>query len=266
MADVVLEGPQGRVDGADPPGGAAPAVGESGGLGEEAVVVVHEAVPDEVIRDAQRPQPALLNVVGLVVVCPRLLAVVLLRTQNHVVDYLVLHLVSVLDVDARAFDVIQDVRFDAAAVGAVHDDAPLGGVFNGVAEEEARGACAGLVEVKAILARHAQLPALFDPRVGHLRLREGVRYDMEPVPRTVKIVPGDGHGTLQVEHLGLHASLREAAPGCRDRGVQREGAAGDALHREHFRPRPVPVLRVAGGGGDGDAVSRPPPRSCRVPV
>jgi len=28
----------------------------------------------------------------------------------------------------------------------MHDDAPLGGVFDGVAEKEARGACAGLVE------------------------------------------------------------------------------------------------------------------------
>jgi len=208
----------------------------------------------------------LLNVVGLVVICPRLLAVVFLGTKNNIIDDLVLHLVSVLDVDSRAFDVVQDIRLDAAAMGAMHDDAPLGGVFDGVAEKEARGACAGLVEVEAILARQAQLPALFYPRVGHPRLREGVRDDMEPVPCPVEIVPGDGHSTLQVEHLGLHASLREAPPGRCDWGVQREGAAGDTLHREDLRPRPVPVLRVAGGRGDGDAVSRPPPGSCCVSV
>ena len=99
--------------------------------------MVHKPVPDEVVRHAEGPHPRLLDIVCLVIVGPWLLAGCLLRAEHNVVDDLVLHLVAVLDVNPRAHHVIECVRLHPAAMSTMDDDAALGGIFDGISQEQA---------------------------------------------------------------------------------------------------------------------------------
>ena len=65
---------------------------DSSYLGEEAVVLVHKTVANEIVRHAQCPNPALLQVVRLVVVRAGGLASILLRAYHDVVADHIFHL------------------------------------------------------------------------------------------------------------------------------------------------------------------------------
>ena len=258
MTNVPADLAKGGVHRAHPPGRGAAAVWESRGLCEESVVHVHQPVADEVVGHGERPQPALLEVVRLVVVRAPHLASVLDRADRDVVRDDVLQLVSILNVDVGSHDVVQNVLADEGAVGAVHDDPPLARLLDGVAHELAARAVPRHVEVQRVLSSEAVLASLRDPGVLDDPHAAGVGHHVKTVALAVKAVPGDQHGPRQVDDLGLHPPHRGSGPGLGQSAVQPQHVALHADHREGLGLGVVLELGVGGGGSEDHAVSDAP--------
>jgi len=57
------------------------------------------------------------------------------RTDDGVVLHFIVHLVSILDVDSGASDVVEHVFFDGRRMGAVDNDSPLMASLDGIVFE-----------------------------------------------------------------------------------------------------------------------------------
>ena len=152
MAHISTKFPKWSKHRADPSPSLSSAVRKGTRLREEAIVVVHQPVPNKVIRHGERPKSRLLQIIRLVIVCSSCFAPILYWTDDNVVGDGVFHLVAIFHVDSRAFDVKQHVFTDKCSVGAVDNDPSLFRVLNCVAHKLASGTASCKMKVQGILA------------------------------------------------------------------------------------------------------------------
>ena len=205
------------------------------------------------------------------------------RADDHVVRDRVERLVAVLDVDAGAAHVGEDVVAHDRLVRAVHDEPALLRVLDGVALEEARGARLDQVHVEAVLAEHAALSAPLDARVAHADRTAGpIMIECSPIVHVVAMpAPKSVHGTCvkaspastsERERWITSAAIFTSPP---PSPVARNSAK-EALRRRAAQPHRVARLerrdrerlRVARRerhrGGDHDPVAHLPAHLLRV--
>jgi len=110
-----------------------------------------------------------LSVVGTRDSAPLPRAIVRIRANHGVVLHVVVKLVSVFDVNSSAAHVVQRVLRNGGQVRVVYYDAALVAVLDRVTVSKAVGTVAHGVEVDAVAADHAALPALLHARVLWMR-------------------------------------------------------------------------------------------------
>ena len=74
------------------------------------------------------------------------------RTDDGIVLHFVVHLVSILDVDSGASDVVEHFFFNGQRMGAVDDNSPLMASLDVIVLEYTSGTIVKFVETKAVLS------------------------------------------------------------------------------------------------------------------
>ena len=178
------------------------------GLREETLHVIHVPILDKIIRDAQRPNTALVRVVRELIIGATLLALKPHGTNGDILFDPIVHLVPVFDIHVAALEIVEHILLHERVVCAVNDNAALLAAFDCIPDQSAHWTVFAVVEVLTVLASPPELATLLDARVEHhvvLRV-EANRVQSDTANN---VIARNGNTSRQVYNLGLHIGYED---------------------------------------------------------